>query len=295
MYKVNTSIIVVLFILLTTNANANIRDFETTRLQSTAGTGIGSILVNETSMLNPAPIVFVPVSSAYYQKGRSKLNGNSSSRTRAFSDGSSQMYLLSDSTTALKGTFSYQDHSENSGRRKRLTSSVANNSGKKTAFGILYRYTMDEYSDNTEKNYHQGILGFTHIYSDQLIIGGTIVDPFLANKEDARTTLGFQYSLTENLFLMLDGGSNFNDDPEENTFFRSALQINFLKGLYLRAGQYHDKINNLKGKSWGISWIGPRLSLEYAYKTSEIISENADYIFQDEQLIETSFSIAIIF
>lgn len=289
-----TVFIVILNILLTTNAIGKIRDFQTTRLQSTSGAGVGTILVNEAAILNPAPIVFVPVSSFYYQKGKAKIDSISSKRSSPFSNGSSQMYLLSDSTTRLKGTFSYQDHSENHSRRKRFTSSIANNAGKKTSFGILYRYTIDT-NGTKEKRYHQGVLGFTHIYSNDLIIGGVIVDPFLSNKEDARSILGFQYALTENFFLIIDGGANFNDQPRQNTLSREALQVNFIKDFYLRAGQYYDKTTNLKGKSWGISWIGPRLSVEYAYKTSQIISESSDYIYSDEQIIETSLSFALIF
>lgn len=289
-----TVFIVVLNILLTTNAESKIRDFETTRLQSTSGAGVASILVNETSILNPAPIVFVPVSSFYYQKGTAKLDSVSDKRNKSFSDGSSQIYLLSDSTTQLKGTFSYQDHSENHNRRKRFTSSIANNSGKQTSFGILYRYTIDE-EGNKEKKYHQGVLGFTHIYSNDLTIGGVIVDPFLANKEDARSLVGFQYALTPNFYLIVDGGVNFNDKPKENTLSRAALQVNFINSFYLRAGQYQDKITNYKGKSWGVSWIGPKLSVEYAYKTSEIIAENTDYIYANEQIIESSVSFALTF
>lgn len=289
-----TVLIVVLNILLTTNAVAKIRDFETTRLQSTSGAGVASILVNEASILNPAPIVFVPVSSFYYQKGSSKLDTLSKERTGGYANGSSQMYLLSDSTTRLKGTFSYQDHSENGSRRKRFTSSIANNAGKKTSFGILYRYTIDK-DGADEKKYHQAVLGFTHIYSNDLIIGGIIVDPFLSNKEDARTILGFQYSLTQNFFLIIDGGSNFHDHPKENTLSRGALQVNFIKDFFIRTGQFYDKTTNLKGKSWGISWIGPKLSIEYSYKTSEIISENSDTLYKDEQIIETSLAFALVF
>lgn len=273
---------------------AQIREFQTTRLQSTSGAGVATILVNETSVLNPAPIVFVPVSGFYYQKGKSELDTPSEERTTNYPDGSSQMYLLSDSTTKLKGTFSYQDHSENSYRRRRFTSSVANNSGKKTSYGILYRYTMDNYKDE-EITFHQGVFGFTHIHSDDLILGGVLVDPFLSNKRDALALIGFQYSLTSNFFLIVDGGANFNDDPEKNTVSRGAVQVNFFRDLYLRAGQFHDKNTNTKGSSWGISWIGPRLSLEYAYKTSEIIQDNSDDLYKDEQIIETSLSFALIF
>lgn len=278
------------------DARSTIRDFETTRLQSTSGAGVASILVNEAAVLNPAPIVFVPVSAFYYQTGGSKLDTEAPKRTKNFSKGSNQMYLLSDSSSQLKGTFSYQEQSENHFSRKRYTSSIANNSGKKTAFGVLYRYTVDT---NTlldeEKKYHQGTFGFTHIYSPDLSIGGILVDPFLSNNKDARVILGFQYSLTSNFYLIVDGGANFNDEPHNNTVSKGALQVNFFKDLFLRTGRFHDNASNLKGSSWGISWIGPRLTFEYAYKTSEVIKDNADYLYQDEQIIESSIAVAIVF
>lgn len=277
-------------------SHSQIRDFETTRLQSTSGAGVASILVNEASILNPAPIMFVPVSAFYYQKGASSLDSKAQTRTKDFSNGSNQMYLLSDSSGQIKGTFSYQEQSENQFSRKRYTSSLANNIGKKTAIGLLYRYTIDRdsYLDE-EKKFHQGVLGFTHIHSPELSFGGVIIDPFLSNKQDARVIVGFQYALTTNFYLIVDGGTNFNDESHKNTLSRGALQVNFFKDLFLRSGKFHDKANNLKGNSWGVSWIGPRLSLEYAYKTSEVIQDKSDYLFKDEQIVENSISIALVF
>lgn len=276
---------------------AQVRDFETTRLQSSSGAGVASILVNETAILNPAPIVFIPISSFYYQKGSSELDSKSEKRTKKFSGGNNQMYLISDSTSQLKGTFSYQDQAENRYSRKRYTSSLASNLGKKTAFGILYRYTIDndKYLDE-ENTFHQAVFGFTHIHSERLSIGGIIVDPFLSHKKDAKAVLGFQYNLTENFLLILDGGANFNEKPNKNTLYKGALQVNFFKDLYLRVGQYRDKTTNFKGSSWGISWIGPRLSLEYAYKTSEVLEDFADqYLYKGEQFVESSISVALVF
>lgn len=283
-------------LLISLSLNAQIRDFETTRLQSTSGAGVASILVNEASVLNPAPIVFIPVSAFYYQRGSSTLDSKSPERTKDFSNGSDQMYLLSDSSGQIKGTFSYQEKAENQFNRKRYTSSLASNSGKKTAFGILYRYTIDEDSIlNEENKFHQGVFGFTHIYSPELTFGGVVIDPFLSNKQDARVILGFQYQLTSNFHLIVDGGTNFNDDSSKNTLSRGALQVNFFRDLFLRTGKFHDNAANLKGSSWGVSWIGPRLSFEYAYKTSEVIQDKTDYLLRGEQIIESSLSLAIVF
>ena len=286
-----------LTVLLCYKSVAQVRDFETTRLQSSSGAGVASILVNETAVLNPAPIVFIPISSFYYQKGTSNLDSKSEKRVKNYSDGSSQMYLISDSTSQLKGTFSYQGQDENRFSRKRFTSSIASNLGKKSAIGVLYRYTVDDDKVLDEENkFHQAVFGFTHIHSERLSLGGIIVDPFLANKKDAKVVLGFQYNLTENFLLILDGGANFNEKPHKNTLYKGAFQVNFFKDLYLRIGQYRDKTTKLKGSSWGISWIGPRLSLEYAYKTSEVLEDFADqYLYKGEQFIESSLSLALVF
>lgn len=289
-------ILIFLSISVSLNLSAKVRDFETTRLRSSAGAGVAAILVNETAILNPASIVFIPISSFYYQKGSSNLESKSIDRTSDFSTGNDQMYLISDSTTQLKGTFSYQDQADNQFTRKRFTSSLASNVTRNTSVGILYRYTMDhDKIIDEDDNFHQAILGFTHINSSKLSFGGTLVDPFLSNKEDARVILGIQYSLTENLLFLLDAGTNFNDKPNDNTLYKGALQLNFFKDLFLRGGQFYDRASHLKGAAWGISWIGPRLSLEYATKTSEVLEDYSDYLFKGEKIIESSVSIAIVF
>jgi hypothetical protein len=263
---------------------------------STSGAGVASVLVNESSFLNPASIVFVASSAFYYQRGTSSLDDDSDIRSTDFSDGSNEIYLLSDASSTLKGTFSYQRQAENQYRRQRYTSSFASNYGKRTAIGILYRYTIDEdIRENDEKKFHQGSLGITHIYSEKLSFGAVLVDPFLANKQDARLLGGIQYNLVSNLLLILDYGVNFNDKPHKNSLTKGAVQLNFFKDLFLRAGKFEDRITGLSGNSWGLSWIGPRLALEYAIKNSEVIEEKSDYLLDKEKITESSLSLALIF
>jgi hypothetical protein len=278
------------------NAESRVRDLETTRLMSTSGAGVASVLVNESSFLNPASIVFVASSAFYYQRGSSSLDNEAKTRTKDFSDGSNEIYLLSDASSTLKGTFSYQKQAENQFRRQRFTSSFASNYGKRTAIGILYRYTIDEeIRDNDEKKFHQGSIGITHILSEKLSFGAVLVDPFLSNKEDARLIGGAQYNLFSNLLLILDYGVNFNDKPHENTVTKGAVQLNFFRDLFLRGGRFEDKITGLSGNSWGLSWIGPRIALEYAIKNSEVIDEKSDYLLEEEKITESSLSLAVIF
>ena len=278
------------------NAQSKIRDLETTRLMSTSGAGVASILVNEASFLNPAPIVFIPSSAFYYQKGSSSMTTESEDRISDFGNGSNEVYLLSDASTQLKGTFSFQKQAENRFRRKRYTSSFASNWGKRTAIGFLYRYTIDEdIILDEEKKFHQGTMGLSHIYSEKLAFGAVLVDPFLSNKGDSRLIGGIQYNLVSSLLLILDYGVDFNDQPHKNNFTKGALQINFFQDLFLRAGRHEDQITGVKGDSWGISWIGPRLAFEYAVKSSEVTEKKSEYLLKGDKFIESSLSIAIIF
>lgn len=285
-----------LFLISSYNAQGRIRDFETTRLMSTAGAGVASILVNEAAFLNPAPIVFVPSSAFYYQRGKVSHRSDSANRISNFSDGTQEAYLISDSSSNLKGTFSYQRQAENQFKRQRYTSSFASNYGKKTAVGILYRYTIDEdIRANNEKKFHQGTLGITHVFSEKLTFGAILVDPFLSNRGDSRIVTGIQYTIAGSLLLILDYGFDYNDEPKKNNFVKGALQVNFFKDLFLRVGKYEDHISGLGGNSWGLSWIGPRISLEYSVKTSEVMNQKSSYLFEDENLTESSLSFAVLF
>ena len=67
-FKLIWSRILIVSIALILSSNslfARVRNFETARLKSTAGAGVGSVLMDESTILNPAPIAFFNVSSVY--------------------------------------------------------------------------------------------------------------------------------------------------------------------------------------------------------------------------------------
>ena len=279
-------------------AYGQIRDLDTTRLLSTAGAGVGAVLVNETAVLNPASIAFYSTSSLYYQRNSSSLDEMSQRRVSnnaQFKDGDSEALIIADTSSRLKGTFSYQRQYEDANRRLRYTSSLANNFSEKQSFGLLYRYTIDSTPEDNSDIFHQFTLGYSYIHSPKLSFGAIIVDPLSTRKDDVRFIAGFHYELLLNIFLLVDFGTNYAYDAQENTLTRTALQLSIFKSLYARVGQSHDKATNLKSNSWGVSWVGPKLSLDYAYKTSQNISKSADYLYQDEQLIEQSLALSVRF
>lgn len=279
--------------LLTTPVSAKLRKLDSTRLISTSGAGIGAILLNESAFLNPASIYFFQDSSFYYQKGSASLNEESDKRESAYSDDTNEAVVITDTSSVLKGSFSYQYQKDNGERRTRLTSSASTHISKNASFGVLYRYTQDS-ADSGHKTFHQAVFGITYVVDPRLTFGAILEDPFLANKEDTKLAGGFQYALTQNFLVLGDIGSKYNDEPEENNFWRAAAQAQFFTRFYLKYGMFEDKIDNLHGNSWGLSWVGPKLSFEYAYRKSKAFDDSENF-YDEEEIEEHSLALSLVF
>lgn len=288
----NRYFFIICAILLPISTYGKIRKLETTRLSSSAGAGVATILVNETAFLNPASIVFYRGSSLYYQKTVSELK---SSQRTSLKKPKAEAIVIADTSSKLKGTFSYQYQNEYGERRQRLTSSIASTITKNLSFGILYKYTDEKDSANQKHKYHSANLGLTYIHSPKLSAGLVFHDAFLADKEEFRILVGVQYQIVDNLIFVLDAGSNTAYSAKDNLLNRYAFQVNFFEHFFLRAGQFYDNAEKEKGQAWGLSWIGPKLSLEYSYKTSNSLNELSQKILKNEKLIEQSFALAIRF
>lgn len=290
------SIIILLQLIYSVNALSykGIQDLETTRLKSSAGAGVASILLNEAATLNPASIVFLQESSMYYQKGSDELESDSSSRSSRFKEAHKEMLVITDTSSSLKGGISYQYQNEASGRRTRYTGTFGKHFGKASAFGLGFRYS-DESSEFADEQYNQFVLGLTHILNESLIVATTIVDPAQTIDHYFKYTFGAQYTLNEFLILIIDIGSGDVQNYENESFTKWAIQLNSFKRFFLRYGRFHNQITNQKGNAAGISWVGPKFSLDYAIKSSENISNTTDTILDDESIIENSFGLTVLF
>src|SRR5690606_35849023 len=85
-------------------AFSQIKDLTTTRLLSTGGAGVGSILMTEAALLNPASIAFFNSSNFYYERWNSSLNEKSEERVGDFKDGQGENFIISDTSSQAKGT-----------------------------------------------------------------------------------------------------------------------------------------------------------------------------------------------
>ena len=138
-------------------------------------------------------------------------------------------------------------------------------------------------------------MGFTRVYSEAVTFGLVIVDPFQTVQEYFNYTAGIQYNISEFFTVLGDVGSGDVQNPEKSSFSRWAIQLQSFRQFFMRYGQFHDRFKNVKGTSYGISWVGPKLSLDYAVKTSELISNSTDILLTGEQFVETSFGFTVLF
>lgn len=288
--------ILVITFLLGQSAWAQIRDFQTTRLNSTAGAGVASILSTEAAILNPATAAFFNGSSFSYQSYSTSLRHESDDRELNSEDfagrNKSQGFFMADHSGPVKGGISYLIQDENDYKRKQLSIHTASPLGDKTSLGLTYRYLEDTKPTKHEIN-HQTSIGLIQILDEKTIFGLLIVDPTRSTPGQERALAGFQYSIADKLTFIGDTGFQYSRGITKKYLWRAALQIQLFDDFFFRAGKFYDNVTEFKGNGWGVGWIGPRLGVEFAQKFSEQMKKS--YIYQDETLVDTSLSAIIKF
>jgi hypothetical protein len=280
---------------------AQMRDFQTSRLNSSAGAGVASILCTEAALLNPASCAFFSGSTLSYQSYSTSLRNESEERKNLndnFSNTNrSQGLFVSDNDGPLKGGFAYLTQNENDHQRKQLVGHTAASIGSTAAFGVTYKYltdTLPQGENNRHRVQHLMTLGMSYIIDNDTSLGLVLNDPTLSSSGEERLIGGFQYALASRLTLMADIGTQFTQDVKQNHLWRAAAQLQLFDDFFFRVGQFHDHIRGEKGHGWGLSWVGPRLGVEFAQKISEQFRKEG-YLYKGEGLMDTSLSAIIKF
>ena len=91
---------------------------------------------------------------------------------------------------------------------------------------------------------------------------------------------------------MADFTSNYNEELSEQIALRAGLQFKLFSRFFLRLGAYDDKGLEQKGNSIGISWVGPKILVDFSIVNSTF-QHNSFQTGMD--LKETSVSIALYF
>lgn len=276
-------------------------DFQTTRLKSTGGAGVGSLLVDEATALNPAPLAFFGLGSFYLQKMFTKStysDSNTSPNGPGEKESDMTSIIATDTKGRVKGSLRYLDQDYLYNSRKQYALSMAHMAGKSSSFGITYKMTKDEISNDginfQKEKYNQTTFGASHVLNNNFSFGIIFVDPFKVKAEQTRGIAGIQYVYQDFLSFMLDGGADYNKKLSETVLWKTAMQIKFYDDFYIRAGIYDDRGLMEKGSGAGIGWLQPKLNIELALVNRRLLqSEKLNQLSED--IKETSFSLGYRF
>lgn len=282
-----------------------VHDYETARLKSTAGAGVASVLLDETVLLNPAPLAFFSESAIYGEKNTLTLKNEGEKNSPEVKEESisSDSYgvILADAKGSVKGAVSYQTQREWENWRKRFSAAFSSPIAEHSAAGIQVRQTEEGnfHSRKMEKKkYWQISVGAIHALSESFTVGVVIFDPLRSYAEDNRFAVGMQYMITKNFALMADVGSDYNDDLKKAVFYRGGAQINFFSDLYLRAGLFRDLGRKEEGSGVGLAWVGPRLVFNLGMKTTRFnysLEELKFHSYPPNKMREVALSMSIRF
>ncbi|WP_127715552.1 hypothetical protein [Halobacteriovorax sp. HLS] len=276
------------------SAQGRILEYETTRLKSTAGAGVGSLLVEESIFLNPAAITFFNVSTFYFQK----VNTEQTQDNQGTSKSDAMSFIAADTKGALKGAVAYTKQTKGQEYRQTIGGSMASAMGKTSSFGVSYQHIEEEVLDEnlvaTKEKYKKFTLGVTRLLSPSFTMGIVAIDPLRERPQDSKVLLGFQYVFQDIISLMLDGGADYKTGLSESLVWKTAAQVKFLDSFFLRFGTYRDKALKERGSGAGVSWVQPKLTVDVALKNSKL--EEDDFLKQKgEKIQETSFSLSYRF
>lgn len=275
---------------------SRIHDFETTRLKGTSGTGVGSILLEEAAILNPATLSFFNQSSFYGTRNTGDFSSVENSPT--ISEKKELGLIISDANPGVSGTFHYLSQEEGFSERKRYGVSLSGIVGKTSSLGFAYRKSDDTLGSSNinkiEKEYHQTSVGVLHVINQNLSFGLVAHDIFKGNNPDAKAVAGFQYNFAHSVALLADIGSRWDQNLSDHLMYRGAIQFNVFNDFFLRVGMFNDKSTDERGNSFGLSWVQPRLSLDFSVKNSKI-QRNTNTNQNPYELKETSFGLSFRF
>lgn len=277
---------------------AQIRDYQTTRLISTSGAGVASILSTEAAILNPASAAFFSDNSSAMQITQLSISDESLERSDKFpKNDRSQGYFISDNKGPVKGGLSYIQQKENHHERERISMHMASMAGKKLAIGLNYQYIQDTLPQSMRPRRdfsHTLNAGLTYVFSSDLTLGVVARDLTRTLNNEEKALVGLQYSLTDKINLIFDYGFLYTRGYNKNFSWAAATQLTLFKDFYLRGGLFEDQLTHFKGYSWGASWVGPRLGIELAQRYSEQSSKGS-YVYTGERLIDSSLSLFLTF
>ncbi len=162
--------------------------------------------------------------------------------------------------------------------------------------GVSVRKSDDNNTQtNISKKYYQTVIGITHSVDETFSLGIVAYDPFKSKGDETKALIGIQYILMSYITTSIDfGGNYYSDNMSNSLIFKGALQVKILDDFFLRFGGFNDKSRAEKGNGFGLAWVQPRLSFEFAIKNTTKAKDLALAI-PETKFKETSFAASIRF
>ncbi len=168
--------------------------------------------------------------------------------------------------------------------------SIAAPVGGQSSFGITYRHTRDSLYRKEKNTYKQFVFGVSHVLNDSTSLGLVVIDPLNIVSEDRALMIGGQYVYKQFISLMLDIGADYLMNLKKSFLYKAAIQFKIFGDFYLRFGTYKNQKLFQSGSGVGLSWLQPRLAIEFAMKDN-----NYEESLSLKSVKETSFSISYRF
>ena len=245
---------------------------QTPRLKSTGGVGVGAVLLDEATLLNPAPMAFFQIGALYYQKN----NRSTESSTEA----TNTLFIASDSKGRVGGSVSYDKNND----YKLINISLAAPVSEKSAMGVTYR----NYRSERGIKLNTFDIGVSHAITEFFTLGAVIKNPQRKSDLDTRFIIGGQFVYQDFISILLDLGSDWENTLKEDIIYGAGLQFKTFNDIYLRLGASKDRKLNRSQSGVGLSWVSPKILLNVA--VSNIEEESSE-----ETIKDTSFSISYKF
>lgn len=284
-------------ILASFNAHAAMQPIKTAWLKSTGGAGVAAILLDEATVLNPAPIGFFETSAAYFSQTEGKSTVEDGANLTQPKDTTGMNIILSDTQQKVNGSFNYATQEYNDDTREMLAVSSGALIGKKSSLGFTYKYIKDEFYEGgvkVEDEYSQYTVGVLHILNEYASFGIVCDNPIESSKKDTLGLTGAKITYKDMATLMFDVGGNFYEGLSETFLYRTGVELKIYSDFLLRFGMFNDNGRHESGSGFGLSWVSPRLILTFAINTVNV-KEDRDLNQIEEKLKETSFAASIHF
>jgi len=201
---------------------------------------------------------------------------------------------LNDGNASLSGSVSYLDQTEGQFERKRWGASLSSAVGAKSSFGVSVRKTTDEDTTTKQKDkYYQTVFGILHAITPQTTLGIVAYDAFRSKGDATRAYLGLQHVFADYITLGFDAGTDWKaDDLGKAAIYRGSIQVRLLNDFHLRFGVFDDKLLEEKGNGFGLSWVQPKLILEFAMMNAKKL-ENVSLSRPETKRKDVSFSVTL--